>query len=212
MYTPESFRELDRAVAFDLIDSFGFATLVSGSAREPVVSHVPMILDQSAPGQPRLLSHVARANQHWRRFDGTEAALAIFHGPHAYVSPSWYANHPSVPTWNYAVVHVHGPPSVVSPEDTWGILRRLIDKHESRRRAPWSADLPKEYAEKLLAAIVGFQMAIDRFEAKVKLSQNKDEADRSGALAGLEGEDDPEARMLAAFARKYFERKAAESG
>jgi transcriptional regulator len=207
MYTPESFRELDRSIAFDLIDSFGFATLISGSAGEPVVSHIPLILDQSNPDGPRLLGHVARANQHWKHFDGTASALAIFHGPHAYVSPSWYANHPSVPTWNYAVVHVHGVPSVVSSEETWAILQRLIEKYETRRSAPWKADLPGEFVEELLRAIVGFQMPVGRLDAKFKLSQNKDDADRSGALAGLEQEADVEAKMLAAFARSYFERK-----
>ena len=207
MYTPESFRESDRSVAFDLIDAYGFATLLSGSARDPAISHVPMILDQPASGQARLLGHVARANQHWRRFDGTEPAAAIFRGPHAYVSPSWYANHPSVPTWNYVVVHVHGTPSVLSSHETWGILRRLIEKYEARRDNPWKGELPPDFVEEDLKAIVGFQLHVHRLEAKFKLSQNKDEADRSGALAGLEREGDAEGRALAAFARGYFERK-----
>jgi transcriptional regulator len=207
MYTPESFRESDRSVAFDLIHSYGFATLFSGSAHEPTISHVPMILDLPASGHARLLGHVARANQHWKLFDGAEPAVAIFRGPHAYVSPSWYANHPSVPTWNYAVVHVHGTPSVLGSDETWGVLRRLIEKYEAYRSTPWKGELPPHFVEEDLKAIVGFQMPVDRLEAKFKLSQNKDEADRSGALAGLEREGDAEGRALAAFARGYFERK-----
>jgi transcriptional regulator len=206
LYTPESFRESDRSIAFDLIQAYGFATLVSGTPAEVVVSHLPMLLDKPASGQPRLLGHVARANRHWKHFDGREPALAIFHGPHAYVSPAWYANHPSVPTWNYAVVHVHGAPSVVGAEETWGILRRLREKYEARRREPWNAELPPDFVADNLRAIVGFQMPLDRLEAKFKLSQNKDEADRSGALAGLEREDDADGRALAAFARSYFQR------
>ena len=166
-----------------------------------------MILDRAASGRARLLGHVARANQHWKRFDGTEPAVAIFHGPHGYVSPSWYANHPSVPTWNYAVVHVHGIPSALGVDETWEILRRLAEKYEVRRSQPWKVELPPDFVQANLTAIVGFQMPVDRLEAKFKLSQNKDEADRSGALAGLEREDDAEGRLLAAFARGYFERK-----
>jgi transcriptional regulator len=208
MYTPESFRESDRRVAFELIDSYGFATLISGSAREPVVSHIPLILDRSESSRPRLLGHVARANPHWKHFDGAEPAVAIFHGPHAYVSPSWYANHPSVPTWNYAVVHVRGAPAVVGEEETWGILRRLIAKYEAGRSEPWNGALPPGKVEDDLKAIVGFQMPVDHLEAKFKLSQNKDEADRAGALAGLEREDSAESRALAAFTRRYLSRNS----
>ena len=166
MYTPDSFREADRSVAFDLVDSYGFATLFSGSAGEPAISHVPMILDRAASGRARLLGHVARANQHWKRFDGTEPAVAIFHGPHGYVSPSWYANHPSVP-------------SALGVDETWEILRRLAEKYEVRRSQPWKVELPPDFVQANLTAIVGFQMPVDRLEAKFKLSQNKDEADRS---------------------------------
>jgi transcriptional regulator len=204
MYLPESFRESDRARAFDLVDAYGFATLISGSAGSPFVSHVPLLLDRSAPGQERLLGHVARANPHWKAFDGKTPALAIFHGPHAYVSPAWYVNHPSVPTWNYVVVHVHGAPEVLGFDDTAAILWRLIDKYEGGRPAPWKPDLSPAFVERDVQAIVGFQMPIAQLEAKFKLGQNKDPADREGALAGLEGEDDSASRELAAFARGYF--------
>jgi transcriptional regulator len=207
MYIPDSFRETDRAVAFDLIEAYGFATLVSWSSGEPFVSHLPLILDRGVSGQERLLGHVARANQHWRRFDGEEPALAIFAGPHAYVSPSWYSHHPSVPTWNYAVVHVHGTPQVVDAAQTGAILGRLIEKFEGGRREPWKPDLPPDLIEGDLRAIVGFQMPIDRLEAKFKLGQNKDADDRAGALAGLEREDGSDSRDLASFARRYFRRK-----
>jgi transcriptional regulator len=207
MYVPESFRESDRSTAFDLIDACGFATLVSWSLGEPVVSHVPLIVDRSDSGRERLLGHVARANPHWKRFDGKEPALAIFHGPHAYVSPAWYANHPSVPTWNYAVVHVQGAPHVVDSKETWGILQRLIGRYEGRRREPWKPDLSPAFVEENLQAIVGFEMPVAHLVAKFKLSQNKDAADRAGALAGLEREDDVPSRDLAAFARRYFGRK-----
>jgi transcriptional regulator len=207
MYVPASFQEADRAIALDLVEAHGFATLVSWSGSEPLVSHVPLLLDRAAAGGERLLGHVARANPHWRSFDGQQPALAIFHGPHAYVSPAWYANHPSVPTWSYVVVHAHGTPALVDEDATAAILDRLIDKYERKRGAPWTPALPPDFLAKNLRAIVGFQIPIARLEAKFKLGQNKDEADRAGALAGLEGEAGEAERELARFMRGYFARK-----
>lgn len=212
MYTPESFKEPDRASSFDLIEGFGFATLISWSPADPMVSHLPLLLDRSIPGEERLLGHVARANPHWKRFDGVESALAIFHGPHGYVSPSWYAEHPSVPTWNYALVHVHGAPRVVDESLTWDILRRLIERYEGKRRERWSGDLPVEFVKDELRAIVGFAMPIARLESKFKLSQNRETADRDGALAGLESEDDERSRELGRFMRAYIDCNAGRSG
>src|SRR5258706_16236783 len=108
MYIPKAFNETDRDVLFDLIDEYAFATLVSFSSSEPTVSHIPLLVDRQGPGHERLLGHVARANKQWTEFAGERSVLAIFQGPHAYVSPAWYSEHPSVPTWNYAIVHVHG--------------------------------------------------------------------------------------------------------
>ncbi len=210
MYTPKLFREEDRAVALDLIDAYGFATLISWSHGEPLVSHIPLLLDREETGRERILGHVAHANPHWRQFDGAASALAIFQGPHGYISPAWYTNHPSVPTWNYAVVHVHGAPTVLDDSATYAILERLIHRYEAPRRQPWVSDLPPDFVAEDLRALVGFQLPITRLEAKFKLSQNKDLSDRDGALAGLEAEGDPASLALVAFARAYFRRRAGE--
>ena len=208
MYQPQSFRESDESVAFDLIEEYGFATLVSWSTGEPMVSHVPLILDRAVSGESRLLGHLARANRHLRCFDGKQPAVAIFHGPHGYVSPSWYTTHPSVPTWNYAVVHVHGVPKTVDSDATWRILVRLVEKYEAPKKAAWKAELlPSDFVEKELRAIVGFEMPVSRIDAKFKLSQNKAEADRMSALEGLEHDGGDEGRSLAAFTRRYLEKK-----
>jgi transcriptional regulator len=205
VYTPRLFSPPDRALALELIEANGFATLISWPEAGPQVSHIPLILDRDEAGEERILGHVARANPHWHAFDGRSPAVAIFHGPHGYVSPAWYATHPSVPTWNYAVVHAHGIPAVVDDNATHDILRRLIDQYEVHRARRWTPDLSPEFIADDLKAIVGFQMPVDRLEAKFKLSQNKDAADREGALAGLESEGGSQA-ALAAFARSYFER------
>src|SRR5262245_5862540 len=145
MYAPRSFSEDDREVLLDFIEEHGFATLVSWAPPEPTVSHVPLLVDRSSKGSERLIGHLARANRHWQSFDGEATALAIFHGPHAYVSPAWYTAHPSVPTWNYAVVHVHGPARAVDEAATRDTLERLIEKYEGHREDRWPGILPDDF-------------------------------------------------------------------
>jgi len=210
LYLPDAFREADPTRLFELIEAHGFATLISYGAgaatsqpvAEPVVSHLPLLLERDGNGAARLLGHVARANPHWRRFDGDAPALAIFQGPHAYVSPAWYATHPSVPTWNYAVVHVHGAPVVVDEAETWRILQRLVEAHEGERRDRWVPDLPPDFLARDLRAIVGFHLPIARLEAKFKLGQNRSAADLAGAIEGLEREPAEGSRALAELMRR----------
>jgi transcriptional regulator len=203
LYCPSSFAQSDRETLFELIDAYGFATLVSGGGTEPFVSHVPLLLDRETRGAERLLGHVARANPHWEGFDGSAGALAIFHGPHGYVSPAWYVSTPQVPTWNYAVVHVTGRPRVLDTTLTRTVIARLVEQYEGSRTDRWSGELPPAFVDGLVRAIVGFEIPIETIEGKFKLSQNREARDREGALAGLEREGG-ESATLAAFSRRYF--------
>ena len=134
----------------------------------------------------RLLGHVARANAQWQALQQAEHVVALFEGPHGYVSPSWYANHPAVPTWNYAVVHAHGK---VLPLDEAGLrelLARLSATYEAGGPSPWRMqDLPEEFVARMLGVIAGFALEVDRLEGKFKLSQNRpgDDAERVAARA-----------------------------
>ena len=206
MYLPETFREADRDVLFELVETYSFATLISLGAR-PEISHVPLILDRSDPGRERLFGHVARANEHWKAMEAGEPVLAIFQGPNAYVSPAWYAEHPSVPTWSYAVVHAYGRPRLVDEDGTWSILQRLLAKHEGQREEPWQPELPSAFVKEELAYIVGFEVAVESWEGKFKLGQNKSAEDRRGAIEGLAREANPRSRELAEFAGRYFARR-----
>ena len=155
-------------------------------------------------GRPVLIGHVARANGHWRQFDGGVETLAIFHGPHAYISPSWYATGPAVPTWNYSAVHVYGKPLAREDGDFMAsALRDLVARHEGTRAKPWRMeDLARDFFERLTKAIVVFEMPIDRIEGQFKLGQNRSEGDRVGMLEGLDAEKSPDAEALAAFIRE----------
>jgi transcriptional regulator len=143
---------------------------------------------------------MARANEQWRHFGPGREALCIFHGPHFYISPSSYVMQETVPTWNYAVVHVYGKARVV--EDP-AILRQIVTdttaKYESLRPVPWQITLPEAAFNGMLNAIVGFTIEITRIEAKFKLGQNRSQADQSGMLRELTASPDPASQQLASF-------------
>ena len=202
MYVRRSFAVSDEKILDSFIEKYGFATLVSSSSSGLVASHIPITLRRT-DGQAVLVGHVARANSHWRQFDGSAETLAIFHGPHAYVSPSWYATGPAVPTWNYSVVHVYGKPRArEDSEFTASALRDLVAKYEGARATPWRMeDLAPDFYDKLARAIVAFEMPIDRIEGQFKLGQNRPHEDRIGMLEGLDAEGSPDADALAEFIR-----------
>jgi len=200
-YVPRHFRVDDPAALEAFVAANAFGTLVSAGAAGLSVSHLPFLPERGGEGRLRLLGHVARANAHWQELEGAGEVLVIFPGPHAYVSPSWYANHPSVPTWNYAVVHARGRARLLPPEALPGLLDRLSRAYEDARPSPWRmADLPADYTARMLPAIVGFEVAVERLEGKFKLSQNRRPEDIDGVAAALGREGQPE---LAALMREH---------
>jgi len=125
--------------------------------------------------------------------------IAIFEGPHAYVSPGWYQNHPAVPTWNYAVVHAHGRARLMDEAELHALVHELSSQYEAGREKPWRmGDLPADYVSSMLTAIVGFELAVDKLEGKFKLSQNRP-ADRERVIAALDAEGE---HALAALMRQ----------
>jgi transcriptional regulator len=191
MYQPAHFRE-DRAERLEaFVAAHPLGALVVASANGLVANHIPMLLERDAHGQPVLRGHVARANELWRVIAPGTPALVIFGGAQHYVSPSWYASKRTtgevVPTWNYAVVHAHGPIRFIEERD-WllTLVGALTDRNERERVAPWRvADAPAPYLERMLRAIVGFEIAVGRLEGKFKASQNRTAEDRAGVAAGL---------------------------
>jgi transcriptional regulator len=181
------------------VQEYGFATLISRAAGELVATHLPLLLDPQRGPYGMLLGHMARANGQWQELSMGETALAIFQGPHAYVSPSWYATRPAVPTWNYMVVHAYGVPRLVEEEaELCRILDATVRLYESDLPEPWSLGaLPPEYLRKMLAGIVGFEIPIDRLEGKQKLSQNRSPEDQRGVIEHLEAAGDGISRAVA---------------
>jgi transcriptional regulator len=204
MYVPEAFKVVDGGEIQAFIQRYDFATMVSSPTTGLIATHVPVVVRREATGLV-VVGHVARANPHWRVMDGSVECLAMFHGPHSYVSPTWYANSPAVPTWNYAVVHAYGKPRF-REEGPFieTLLGELVDRYESHRAEPWRIeDQPSDFRDQMLARIVGFEMPVLRIEAKFKVGQNRRLEDRAGTIAGLEREKSFEGIALAEFMRAH---------
>jgi transcriptional regulator len=203
LYSPRHFAVDDPREAIALMQAHSFATLITADRGEPQVTHLPLLW---APGGVHgvLEGHMARANPHWQRFaDGH--TLAVFHGPHAYVSPSWYTQpQREVPTWNYATVHAHVAVEVIEARDAkLDLVDRTAAVFESGNAQPWTRSVDGERLEGLLRGIVAFRMPIARLEAKFKMNQNKTAEDRAGVIARLNASGDTVQREVARWMAEH---------
>jgi transcriptional regulator len=206
MYRPKLFDIDDAGEAQRIMRDNGFAVLVTAVGGGMTASHVPLHLSDN--GEFGLLwGHLAKANDQWRAFDGRTEALAIFQGPHTYISPTWYETEKSVPTWNYEAVHAYGRPVVMDdPEAVAARLASLTGQYEGEGADAWSPkDLPADFVAAQLKGIVAFEMRIERLEGKRKMSQNRKPEDVKGAMDGLKAtgrENDAEVAGIMAAVNK----------
>lgn len=187
MYVPNAFSIQDRRQIDAFIASHSFGMLVTHIDGRPVGTHLPLLLDADHGPNGTLWGHIARANDQWQA--GGVNALAVFAGPHAYISPTYYQVERTVPTWNYVAVHVYGRVSYFEDEASLReVLRRMVDKYEQPRTPPWRWDQDTEFTGRMLRDIVGLRMTIERIEAKWKLNQNHPQERRERVIAALEQE------------------------
>jgi len=204
MYLPASFRQDDLGELHRQIRAMPFALLTSAGTDGVRASHLPLLLEPDEGELGTLYGHFARANPHWRELREGSEALAVFSGPDAYISPSWYpakAEHGKVvPTWNYIAVHARGPVQLIEERDSLlRIVSRLSDRHEASRPQPWAVgDAPADYLDAMLRAIVGFALPIRQLKGKWKLGQNRSPADQDGVRQGLTASPEPRDQALAA--------------
>jgi transcriptional regulator len=195
MYTPPAFSVADRQSIFAMIRGCGLASLITAGPDGPTVTPLPMFLDDSEGELGTLHGHIARANPHWNT-TVTGEALALFMGPDAYISPSWYASKAEhgkvVPTWNYQAVEARGPVEFFDdPTRLRDLVGRLTDMHEARQTKAWRVDdAPGKFIDMQLRAIVGIRIPITSLVGKSKMSQNRNEADRAGVIRGLSASPD----------------------
>jgi transcriptional regulator len=203
VYLPPHFIESRPVVLAAHLERHDFALLVSHGPGGLIASHIPVMVERDGEAL-HLLGHLARPNPQLADLAADAEVLTIFAGPHAYISPSWYAGGPAVPTWNYADVHAYGRVRLVEDKE-WlrRVLRRLTDRHEAGNPEPWRMrDLPERYLDGMLNGIVGLDIAVDRLEGKYKLSQNRPAVDRPRIVAALEARGDADAAGVARLMRE----------
>jgi transcriptional regulator len=190
MYIPGYFRLEDPNLVRELMRRNPFATIVTSGPDGPFATHIPVLVED---GENLLIAaHVARANPHWKLFEGPLPTLAIFHGPHAYVSPRLYVVDGSVPTWNYASVHCYGQPVLIEDQDEALLhVQTVVHTFDAGLELARPASMDETMLRRMLGGIVAFRMPVDRFEAKIKLNQNKTAADREAVMAAMLASPDP---------------------
>lgn len=204
MYTPDNFKVTDLPTLQRDMERWNFATLITPQPQGDLqVTHLPLLLNRDNGRLGALAGHMAKTNPQWKAFGASLESLAIFHGPHAYVSPRWYRTEVAVPTWNYAVVHAYGIPRVLhEAESMERHLHQLIRYHEGTAPESWRPDkLPRETFEALIKAVVCFEMPVARIEGKAKLSQNRPAHDVPGVIQGLQATGRTDDRKLADLMR-----------
>jgi transcriptional regulator len=202
VYVPKHFEVTDTAWCHALMRAQSFALMITADdTGAPFATHLPILVDERRGPLGTLRGHVARANPHWRYLAAGRPTLVVFSGAHAYVSPSWYATHPAVPTWNYVAVHASGTGALVEDaEQVRALLADLVHVYESPGPEAWSFEaLPADYVAGMQRGIVAFEIPIARLEGKAKLSQNRDAVDRGRTREALAASDDPVARAVAAL-------------
>jgi transcriptional regulator len=205
VYVPQAFANNKLSDLHEFVEKNSFATLVTNHLNDRLVaSHIPLLLVRDCSKYGTLLGHIARGNDQWREVKGE--TLAIFSGPHAYVSPRWYEADQVVPTWNYVAVHAYGILEIISDRTEFlGLLRRMVDTFEDGAENPWTLERSGDAVDKLLTGIVGFRIPISRIEGKWKLSQNHPIERQAKVIAALESELGEDALEIAALMRKNLE-------
>lgn len=189
VYIPEHFRNEDRTTALNFMRANPFAILVSNNETGPFATHVPVVLRES-DNHLTIRGHVAKANPHWRYLQNDPACLMIFHGPHAYISPSNYDTREAVPTWDYGAVHIYGTAKTLAePEQLLSILDDLVPTFDAAYEQQWRS-LSEAYRQRMLNHVVGFEIAVTTIEAKFKLSQNRTRKEQQQVIDSLSAASD----------------------
>jgi transcriptional regulator len=203
MYIPAHYQESSVSVLHALITAHPLGTWVTPGDEGLIVNHLPFLIDESRGDFGTLVGHVARPNPVWKQFSRSVPSVVVFQGAESYISPSWYPSKAetgkAVPTWNYAVVHAHGLPSVFEDRDRLlAHVTRLTETHEASLETPWRVtDAPADFIDAMLKGIVGVEIPIASLTGKWKVSQNRSDADRRSVVDALQQKGDDRSRAMA---------------
>ena len=202
MYVPKHNQFEDRAALLAYMREYSFATLATSGAGGLTATHLPFVIEEEG-GRIALLAHMARANPQWRDLAGGADALAIFMQPHAYVSPRLYDSRHNVPTWNYVAVHAYGRPVLIEERAAKLELQKKLIRQHDPAYLEQMAELPESYIDAKLAAIVSFSLVVTRLDARYKLSQDKNAAERERIALALEADGEGVAAETARLMRRH---------
>ena len=202
MYIPSAFKEVDPNKLIQIISENAFATLVTTDDEGiPVATPLPFLIvvkDEAI----RLQAHLAKNNPQWKHLGNNSKVLVIFNGPHCYISPSWYKK-PGVPTWDYITVHAYGKPKLFeSLAQTAELIEKLSDQYEQHQDNPWKAQ--GNYSERMLNAIVGFEITVQELQGKVKIGQNKSKEDLLSVIKALSGSSTTQEKAIATLIKEHL--------
>lgn len=190
MYVPQTMALTDPHAIASLIDAYGFGMLISPDLE---VTHLPLLYESKGENT-KIFGHMSRANPQWQALSGKRVSV-VFNGPHSYISPKWYVSNPAVPTWNYAAVQCYGVFQTLGDKETLDVIHQLIHKYEAEILNDTQL-LPAVYVDKLLKAVVGFQVVVDNIHAKEKLGQHKMPADQRSVFNALKNSPSTDANQL----------------
>ncbi|WP_025762480.1 FMN-binding negative transcriptional regulator [Dyadobacter tibetensis] len=201
MHIPNSFRNQNVKEVKNFLTENSFGILINQTNGKLTGTHIPLLLDRDENGEDVLVGHISKSNPQGINFNNHEEVLAIFNGPHAYISSSWYEKE-NVPTWNYIAVHVYGVIQVIEGEDLLISLKTMVDKYEQGSKKPASIETMSDKTLALVHGIIGFRIKIHEIQAAYKLSQNRNDTDYHQIVDNLQQSEDPTARALASQMRR----------
>jgi transcriptional regulator len=205
MYIPQQFKNTDDAEIKAFINANGFAVLINQTMGKLWGTHIPLVL---SPDGKKLTGHISKANPQWKYFEAGKDVLAIFNGPHAYISSSWY-DHENVPTWNYIAVHVYGQLRIIQGEELLAALKQMVDHYEKNSSNPVSVEkMSAPFLKSHVEALVGFEIEISSIEAAYKLSQNRDEHNHDEIVRNLRDGNSESQAVADAMAKSFISRQS----
>lgn len=197
MYNPSSFKVDDPDILFELITAHNFGLIFSQHTEVAEVTHLPFLVDRSQGDKGVLIAHFARANKHWKQIDPNKELLCVFQGPQTYISPSWYIDRETVPTWNYATVHVRGQAKLIhNPSELRAMVTQLTHQHEAQVDSDWDLSEGESMMETDLKAIVGIIIEITHLEGKFKFNQNRSKEDQQSVITHLDKKGDSDVSTI----------------
>ncbi|MEI5909646.1 FMN-binding negative transcriptional regulator [Bacillus spongiae] len=203
MYIPKYFQINDQEMMVEIIENYSFATLFSQHNREPYATHLPLLLNKE---ENSLIGHFARSNPQWKEMDNQQV-LVTFHGPHCYISPSWYETDEAVPTWNYMSIHVYGKMEMIQDEKTiYNSFNHLVNKYEHPNSSYNLNKVESSYIEGLSKGIVAFKINITKMEGKAKLSQNHSVERQELVIKELEKTNEQNNIQIASLMKKNLQK------